>query len=163
MELTYQKIFEELNEQGIDYLIIGGLAVNFHGIPRMTYDIDLMIHLGSDNILKLVGKLTAWGYKPRAPVNPEDLADEAKRISWVQEKSMKAFTFYSEEQPIGEIDIVIDSPIPYQDLRERAVRIGIGKVDILVVSLRDLIDLKVQAGREQDLSDVENLKKISER
>ena len=76
---------------------------------------------------------------------------------------MKAFTFYSEEQPVGEIDIVIDSPIPYQDLRERAVTIRIGKVAVLVVSLPDLIDLKIQAGREQDLSDVENLKKILER
>ena len=47
MDLDYKTIFRELNESGVDYLVVGGLAVNFHGIPRMTYDIDLMILLES--------------------------------------------------------------------------------------------------------------------
>ena len=51
MELDYKAIFKELNEAGIDYLVVGGLAVNFHGIPRMTYDIDLMILPEPGNIL----------------------------------------------------------------------------------------------------------------
>lgn len=52
MELDFQRIFHELNELMIDYLVIGGLAVNFYGIPRLTYDIDLMILLEPDNIKK---------------------------------------------------------------------------------------------------------------
>jgi hypothetical protein len=43
MELVFQHIFEEFKKQKIDYLILGGLAVNLHGVPRMTYDIDIMI------------------------------------------------------------------------------------------------------------------------
>jgi len=39
MNLDYKKIFKGLNGAGIDYLVVGGLAVNFHGIPRMTYDL----------------------------------------------------------------------------------------------------------------------------
>ena len=41
MNLDYKKIFKGLNSAGIDYLVVGGLAVNFHGIPRMTYDMDI--------------------------------------------------------------------------------------------------------------------------
>src|SRR4030066_1689889 len=122
-DLDFQSIFRELNKIGVDYLVVGGLAVNFHGVPRMTYDIDLMILLEPENILKLVTKLTQWGYKPKIPIDPTGLADETKRNSWVQEKGMKALNFYSEILPIGEIDILIDSPIPYGELRSRAIRV----------------------------------------
>ena len=163
MELDYQTIFEGLNKENIDYLVVGGLAVNFHGIPRMTYDIDLMIHLESENILKLVSKFANWGYRPRVPVNPEDLADEKKRNSWIQDKNMKAFTFYNEDQPIGEVDLVIESPIPYDDLRARAIKIRLEGQEIPVVSIQDLVELKIEAGRKQDISDVENLRAILEK
>ena len=53
MNLDYRKIFKELNKSKIEYLVVGGLAVNFHGIPRMTYDLDLMLLMESDNILKM--------------------------------------------------------------------------------------------------------------
>jgi hypothetical protein len=96
--------------------VVEGLAVNFHGVPRMTYDVDLMILPKSENISKLISNLTDWGYRPKIPINPIDLADEAKRNSWIQEKGMKAVNFYSETLPIGEIDIIFDSPIPYHVL-----------------------------------------------
>ena len=163
MELDYQAIFRELNGLGIDYLLVGGLAVNFHGVPRTTYDIDLMVLLERENILKLVTKLTQWGYRPKIPIDPKDLTDENKRSSWVHEKGMKAFNFYSETLPIGEIDIVIDTPIPYETLRNRAVKVELQNEKIPVASIHDLIELKLRAGRKQDLADVEHLKMVLER
>jgi len=163
MELDYKTVFKELNELGIDYLVIGGLAVNLYGVPRLTYDIDLMILLEPDNIQNLVTKLTQWGYKPKIPVDPKDLADESKRNSWIQDKGMKAFNFHSETLPIGEIDIVINSPIPYKILKGRAVVFPLQEVRIPVASIHDLIELKLYAGRKQDLSDVEYLKIIMEK
>jgi predicted nucleotidyltransferase len=163
VELNYQTIFKGLNKKAIDYLVIGGLAVNFHGIPRMTYDIDLMILLEPENILKLVSKLTKWGYRPKVAVDPRDLADERKRNSWVQEKAMKALNFFSDTLPIGEIDLIIDSPIPYKELKQKAIKVEVHGEQIPVVSIRDLIELKLQAGRKQDLADVEHLKMILER
>ncbi len=163
MELDYKEIFKELNDLGIDYLVIGGLAVNFHGVPRMTYDIDLMIHLEAENIQKLISKLTQWGYKPKVPVDPMDLADSMKRHVWIYEKGMKAFNFFSEKLPVGEIDIVVESPIPYEALKGRAVIIQLREVRVPVVSIHDLVELKLKSGRKQDLSDVEYLKLIIEK
>jgi predicted nucleotidyltransferase len=163
MELDFQTIFKELNGLGIDYLVVGGLAVNFHGIPRMTYDIDLMVLLESENVLKLVTKLTQWGYKPKIPIDPRDFADEMKRSSWIREKGMKALNFYSETLPIGEIDIVIDAPIPYEELRSRAIKVEIKDEKIPTVSIHDLIELKLSAGRKQDLADVEHLRMVLEK
>ncbi|MBM3254051.1 MAG: hypothetical protein FJZ16_07355 [Candidatus Omnitrophica bacterium] len=163
MELDFQSIFKELNKRKIDYLVAGGLAVNFHGVPRMTYDIDLIILLQSENISKLVAKLTNWGYRPKIPINPVDISDETKRNSWIQEKGMKAVNFYSEKLPIGEIDIIIDSPIPYSELKNRSVMIELGGEKIPTVSIHDLIKLKQRSGRKQDIADVEYLKMILER
>ena len=163
MELDYKEIFNELNKLEIDYLVVGGLAVNLFGVPRLTYDIDLMIHLESENIKKLVSKLTQWGYKPKVPIDPFEIADEVKRNLWISNKGLKAFNFYSEHLPVGDIDIIIDSPIPYRDLKERAVKIQIQDVTIPVVSIQDLIELKLRSGRKQDLSDVEYLKIIMEK
>jgi predicted nucleotidyltransferase len=160
MELDYQRIFTELNKERIDYVVVGGLAVNFHGIPRMTYDIDLMIFLDTENIMKTVARLKSWGYFPRAPVKAKDLADREKRNSWVKEKNMKAFTFYNEKEPVGEIDLLIDSPIPYVELRKRAVMFDILDVKVPVISVPDLIELKLNTGRKQDLSDIEHLQSL---
>ena len=163
MELDFQTIFKEMNASDIDYLVVGGLAVNFHGVPRMTYDIDLMILLESKNILKLVAKLTQWGYRPKIPIDPKDLIDATKRNSWVRDKGMKALNFYSETLPIGEIDILIDSPIPYEKLKSRAIKVELQEEKIPTVSIHDLIELKLRAGRKQDLADVEHLRMILER
>jgi len=163
MELDYQTIFKALNRLGIDYLLVGGLAVNFHGIPRMTYDIDLLILLHPKNILNLVAQLTRWDYRPKIAMDPMDLADEAKRNSWIQEKGMKPFHFYNNTSPVGEIDLVLESPIPFDQLKSRAIIFDLQGEKIPTVSIPDLIELKSHAGRKQDLADVEHLKLIMEK
>jgi hypothetical protein len=162
LELDYQSIFQGLSREKIDYVVIGGLAVNLHGIPRMTYDMDLVILLDPENIMKIVNKLANWGYSPRAPVQPKDLADEKKREMWIKEKNLKAFSFFSEKHPVGEIDLLIDSPIPYKDVRERAILFDLGGVGVPVISIPDLIELKMKSGRKQDISDVEHLRILME-
>lgn len=159
----YLAIFKGLNEAEIDYLVIGGLAVNFYGVPRMTYDVDIVVLPDRENLVKTVRLFGEWGYKPRVPVNPEDLADESVRDRWFKEKNMVAFTFYSESLPIGEIDLVFHLPIPYPELREKAVSMDIQGVKVPVISVHHLIQLKSLTGREQDLADIEYLKMVLER
>jgi hypothetical protein len=163
IDLDFKTFFNELNVLGVDYLVVGGLAVNFHGIPRMTYDIDLMILLQKENILKLMNRLMQWGYRPKAPVDPYDLADDLKRSMWIHDKGMKALNFYSDTSSIGEIDIVIYSSIPYDTLKNRAIVIELQGVIIPTVSIHDLIQLKLDAGRKQDISDAEHLRIILEK
>lgn len=81
----------------------------------------------------------------------------------LHEKGMKAFNFSSENLPVGEIDIVIESPIPYEALKGRSIIIQLHEVKVPVVSIHDLIALKLNTGRKQDLSDVEYLKIIIEK
>jgi predicted nucleotidyltransferase len=65
--------------------------------------------------------------------------------------------------PIGEIDILIDTPIPYKELKSSAIKVELQDEKIPTVSIHDLIELKLRAGRKQDLADVEHLRMVLER
>jgi hypothetical protein len=159
-ELDFEDIFKAFNKIALDYLLVGGMAVNFHGIPRLTYDIDLMIHLEEKNIKKLITKLKQWGYKPKLPVDPNDLMDKEKRNAWIREKLMKAFNFFNETRPIREVHIVLDSLVFYDELKRRSVTMRLHNVDVPIISIHDLMAMKQKTGRKQDMDDVEHLKMI---
>ena len=62
--------FDELGEfyrQKVDYLLVGGLAVNLYGIPRVTHDIDILISFERKNVEKLMEILKRLDYVPRVP------------------------------------------------------------------------------------------------
>ena len=159
MDLDYKGIFRRLNELEIDYILVGGLAVNFHGVPRMTYDIDIIISLQRENILRLVSQLGEWGYEPKIPIEPVDLADPPKRAAWIKDKGLKAVDFHNTKLAIAEVDVLIDSPLTFAELKGRAVKISLEGVLVPTVSIHDLIQLKLTAGRKQDLADVEHLRR----
>ena len=75
---------------------------------------------------------------------------------------MKAINFYHSDFPIAEIDIVIDSLIPYSKLKRNAIYVKISEEKLPVINIHDLILIKLETGRKQDLADVESLKKILE-
>lgn len=52
--MYYEDVFSELNKSKVKYLVTGGVALNLHGIPRMTADLDLMVDSKRGNLMKLV-------------------------------------------------------------------------------------------------------------
>jgi Nucleotidyl transferase AbiEii toxin, Type IV TA system len=158
--LDYLGIFKKLNEEGIRYLVVGGLAVNLYGIPRMTYDIDLMLDLEDSNLRKFLHLLKAWGFKPKVPVDIMDFANKEKREEWIKEKHMKAFNLVNPAWAISEIDVVIDSPVDYNRAGRKANSVTLQDVTIPVVSIDDLIAMKQVADREQDRADIDYLRKL---
>lgn len=157
--LDYLAIFKKFNEEGIRYLVVGGMAVNFYGIPRMTYDIDILLDLDDDNnIEKFVRLLNEWGFSPKVPVNILDFARPEKRREWIHEKNMKAFNLINPSWAIREIDVIIDSPVAYAEAEKRAARIELQGIFIPIVGLDDLIKMKQNTGRMQDEVDIRYLK-----
>ncbi|OGU16106.1 MAG: hypothetical protein A2X61_13425 [Ignavibacteria bacterium GWB2_35_12] len=158
--MFYLDILEEFYKNDIRYLIVGGLAVNLHGVPRVTQDIDIVISNDKDNILKLIEILTALSYKPRLPVNPEDLAEPDVVKEWIENRNMQAFSFYHQMDNYKVIDIVISHNLNFELAFENKVVKKVNGFNIYLSSIDDLIELKEYSGREQDLSDVEMLKKV---
>ncbi len=160
--LDYLAIFKKLNESGIEYIVVGGVAINLYGIPRMTYDIDLLLNLEDQNIRKFVQLLNKWGFKPKVPVDIMDLGEEDKREDWIKNKHMKAFNLVNPQWAISEIDIVIDSPVDYGKGHERVNYIVLQGVSIPVVSIDDLIKMKEKTGRLQDNADIRYLRELKD-
>jgi hypothetical protein len=157
--MFYLEILEGLYEKKIRYLIVGGLSVNLYGVPRLTQDIDIIISTDRENILKIITVLKNHGYVPRLPVNPEDLADSDKVKDWVENRNLKAFSFYHKKDNYKVVDIVLVHPLDFEEsFKNRTVK-RVKDIEIYLASIDDLIETKEFSGRAQDISDIEMLKK----
>jgi hypothetical protein len=158
--LDYLGIFKEFNAKKIKYIVVGGLAVNFYGVPRITYDIDLLLYLEDKNLKKFLNLMKDWGFKPKAPVDIMDFAKREKRQVWIRHKNMKAFNLVNKSWAISEIDIVINTPLNYEKAVKNLKYVKLYNTSIPVISINDLIKMKQKSNRLQDKKDIENLKKI---
>lgn len=158
--MFYFDILKEFYNSGIKYLIVGGLSVNLHGIPRVTQDIDVIISLDHENIAGVNKIMKKLGYMPSLPVNPDNLSDKTIRESWIREKNLIAFTFYHPSEHFKIVDIVISHPLDFDSAYKNRTEKSIKDFRINLVSIDDLITMKKHSGRNQDLSDVEMLKKL---
>jgi len=155
--MFYEELFKALNEKRVDYIVVGGVALVLHGVVRLTADLDLAVDLEGKNLKKLISCMAELGYKPVAPVKPEDLLNDSLREKWIREKNMRAFGFHHLKNP-GLVDIIIEMPVKYQELKKHAVRIKAGDLNIPVVSVEDLIEIKRRTGRPQDEADIQALR-----
>jgi len=144
----------------VRYLVVGGIAVNLYGVPRATMDLDLMVETERENLLKFVDALDKSGYKPRVHVEATALADPAKRKEWQKKKHMVAFSFYRPDFPYQQVDIFLDNPIDFEEASITRKFVVAEGIRIPLISLDNIIKLKRELGREQDLSDVEALEKV---
>jgi hypothetical protein len=154
----YEELFVKLAE--VRYVVVGGLAVVLHGHARLTADIDLIIDLTPAEAEKAISALEATGLRPRAPVRGVEFADAEKRRQWIERKGMRVFSLWDPKNPLREVDLFVEPPIPFEELYARAELLVIGRASIRVASIPDLISLKRMAGRPSDLADIEALEAL---
>jgi predicted nucleotidyltransferase len=161
-ESDFDLIFAALGKRKVRYLIVGGVAVVLHGIPRFTADIDLVLALDKSNVLAALDALVGLGYRPRAPVPLLDFADPALRRDWIEEKGLTVFSLWSADHPATEIDLFIEEPFPFEEVFARATQVDLGSNQVTVASVADLIELKRRADRPKDREDIERLMALVE-
>ena len=79
---------------------------------------------------------------------------------WKKEKGMIAFNLYHPKRRYEEVDILIHSPVSYSSAKRNRTQIRAGRIVLNLVAIDDLIRMKRSAGRQQDLADIEALKKV---
>jgi len=158
--MYYEEVFRELGRQKVRYMVIGGMAIVLHGIVRLTADLDIMIDLRRENVLKLVSAMENLGYTPRVPVDARDFADAEKRKTWIKEKNMEVFSFFDPKTPLHLVDVLVKEPLDFEEAYARKVTVEAAGILIPVVSIKDLITLKQIPKREKDLDDLKSLKKL---
>ena len=152
-----EAILRALNDAEAQYLIVDGLAVVAHGYVRYTADVDIVLHLERENILRAMNALEAIGYRPLIPVKASDFADEASRRSWIEEKNMRVFQMRNVTGHATAIDVFVEEPFSFQEEYANALWDEISGLRVPFVSYDGLMRLKRQAGRPQDLVDIGEL------
>ena len=155
-----EPIFQALNEAGVRYIVVGGLAVVLHGYARLTVDVDLLVDLDDEQARKAVDALVNLGLRPRVPVNPRDFAERSVRESWIRDRGMQVFSMFDPANPMRVVDLFVSHPVPFEDLWSRSVTFDLRDTTVRVASIPDLIHLKRLAGRALDLEDIDHLEAI---
>ena len=153
-------IFAALEAAGVKYLVVGGLATILHGYVRITGDVDLIVHLEPQNCLKAMKAITDLGFRPRAPINPNDFAEPAIRRKWIEEKGLTVLSFYRFDPLPIDLDVFVQEPVDFNELWSKRVSKTVKGITINVVDKGNLIAMKRALGRRQDLDDVEHLEQI---
>jgi predicted nucleotidyltransferase len=145
----YKNEIKALNKSGIEYLVIGGIAVNLYGLARLTRDMDLMIDVSEKNLQKFALLMNKLGY--------------GTKISIEESKDLVAIAFRHKSEEYKQIDIFIKNPIDFKKAFKRRKKMKIDNIIISCVGFDDLIKLKKIAGRDRDLIDLGYLKKFKRR
>jgi hypothetical protein len=150
--LDLRALLGTLNEHGVDYVVIGGVAVAAHGYVRATRDLDIVPEPSGHNADRLAralasmgATLTLGGGRPFRPAG--DVTTLRRR------RNMTLDTRH------GALDVVQAAPgVPsYAALEERSKRSDLLGVPVRVCSLDDLREMKMARGSDRDQLDLSNL------
>src|SRR5690349_15284270 len=158
--MFYIDLFRCLHTRNVRYLLAGGLAMNLHGVPRMTMDVDLLLALDDANIDGFLLCARELALKPQAPVPLESLKDPHQRSSWIEEKRLIAFGLASGQPGLPTVDILLKHDLDFAAALTRALVQTVNGVPINIASVEDMIALKQHTGRRQDQDDVEHLLRL---
>jgi len=158
---SVEAIVRALNTAEVQYLIVGGLAVNAHGYVRLTRDVDLVLQLDPGNVSKGLNALLDIGYQMSIPAKPEDFANPEMREDWRRHKGMITLKLWSDQHQRTPVDIFVYEPFDFAKEYATATTLEVSPgLVALIVSLEALLKMKRDAGRAQDLIDIEELQRI---
>ena len=137
-----QSIFASFQKNDVKYLMIEGIAAVLYGVPRATFDLDVLIEPSAQNAERLLRGIIDAGLGTASLTTVEDLLS-------------KEITIFTDRI---RLDVQTSTPgIVFEDAWERRVTMNYKGQALEVVSLRDLIASKRAAGRDVDLQDVRML------
>jgi hypothetical protein len=138
------EITSDLEKNGIEYAVCGGLALAIHGFARATMDIDVLIR--SENLEKAYQVAATKGYDIKGlEISFKESAVEIRRVSKIDD-----------DGEVLSLDLLLVTP-PVEDVWENREQVVLSENYLSVVSKEGLIKMKTLAGRPQDLADIERL------
>ncbi len=137
-----QAVFASFQSHDVKYVVIGGIAAVVHGIPRATFDLDILIEASPENAQRLLDALLAADLGTAALITAQELV--AQEITVFKDRVR--------------IDVQTSTPgITFHSAWQRRETMTYQGQEFYVVSRADLIASKRAAGRDVDLEDVRML------
>jgi predicted nucleotidyltransferase len=147
-------LLKRLVERGVDFVVVGGVAMVLQGSARFTKDLDICYATDPTN-LELLGTVLI-GLDARLQGVDED-------VPFVPDgRTLRRTSILCLDSREGPIDLLFQpaGAPPYEEMRRRAVRMDLGGFGVLVASLDDLAAMKRAAGRPIDIVDLEEIEVI---
>jgi predicted nucleotidyltransferase len=151
-------ILRTLAEYGVEFVVVGGVAVQAHGYLRATGDLDVMPRpqlLNLSRLAEALADLQAEAWRARRPIDVTD-------PQLLRRAPMLPLVTRFGRLDLLNIELTEGTPRSFDDLRRRALVIELGEVEVAVAGLDDLIRMKRAAGRDQDLADIGALTRTDE-
>jgi Nucleotidyl transferase AbiEii toxin, Type IV TA system len=150
-ELRLRELLQRLTERGVDFVVVGGVAVILHASPRFTKDLDICYAPERENLDRLGVVLIELGAKLRGVDDDLPFVPDGRVLRQTQILTLTTAD--------GGLDLLVepDGSPGYPTLRRRADQIDIEGIVVRVASIEDLIAMKRATGRPQDLVDLESL------
>lgn len=152
--MLINRVCNALAQQNVRYAIVGGYAVALHGAVRGTLDVDIAINWDLSTLRQTEKVLLEMGLESRLPISASDVFQF--RDEYITNRNLVAWNFYSPEDASQLVDIIIA-----YDLKGKGrQRLHTTSGPIHVLQLNELIRMKLEAGRPQDIEDVAALEKL---
>jgi hypothetical protein len=143
LPFDFKEFLRLLNDNDVEYLVIGGYAVGYHGYPRATNDIDIWIAINPENAKRMVTVLREFGFDT-PELSPELFLQEQKIIRM--------------GIPPMRIEVSTGiSGVSFNECYAERIVETIDGVKASIISLHHLKANKKASGRHKDLNDLENL------
>lgn len=158
--MEFLNLFDLLYKQQVRYLLCGGLAVNIYGVPRSTADIDILVDFEEGNINNFLTAMKVHSYTGLLPFSLQVLVDSNSRQKMISENNLIAYSFFNSRNNVLSLDVLVNSPLPFDVMWERKETRTIGQTQVYIVSIEDLIFMKNASGRTQDIQDIQLLSNL---
>lgn len=147
-------MLRRLTAAGVDFVVVGGIAMMLLGSARLTRDLDICFAPDEGNLQALGRVLVELDARLRGIDEDVPFVPDAATFRNIQLLTLTTST--------GWLDIhrTLDGAPRYETLRRNAERFDIGGLSVLVATPDDMIAMKHAAGRLTDLADIEELKAI---
>jgi len=143
VQQDFKELLESLNERKVEYLIIGAYALAFHGAPRYTGDMDILVKPDGDNAQKILKALDDFGFG-ELELTGDDLTQPGREIQLGV-------------SPVR-IDIMTSiTGLTWDQATAGKVKGDYGDVPVYFIGKEEFIANKKALGGHQDLADIEAL------
>lgn len=143
-------MLETLDRYEVDYVVIGGFAIELHDVAiPPTRDVDITPSSSKSNLERLADALTELGARLRVPDGPPQGFEVPEGITPAWLGSMVTLTMVTDAGPL-DVSLIPDGTEGYDDLVADRVEITFGDRVVPVASLEDVLRSKEAAGREKD-------------
>lgn len=151
-EPAFDELLRRLAKAKVEFVVVGGLALNAWGVVRGTKDVDVVIATDADNIKRVAEVAVRAGGRVH---QGEALLGTPFSIA----AALAGGEQVAIETDLGRLDVVqgLDGVPAFEDLRARAAEAEILGSKVWVCSREDLRSMKQAAGRTRDLADIEDL------